>query len=301
MHQEEPNLNSTHAHFYLSRFRKVLDYIDAHMDDKLDADTLCGIAAFSRFHFHRQFTELFGMSAQNYVQLARLKKASYQLAFRTDSRVVDIALDSGYEGPEAFARAFRKSVGQSPTEFRKSPQWIPWYETQQPLSILRTTHMKPLFEAAQVKIIDFKETRVAAVRHRGDPRAIGDSVRQLITWRKANKLPPRVSATFNILYDDPATVAPDAFRLDVCAATDMDIAPNEQGVVPQVIDGGRCAVLRYVGPDEHMGEAVRYLYAEWLPTSGEEPRDFPLFVQRVSFFPDVPENEAVIDIHLPLK
>ncbi len=161
--------------------------------------------------------------------------------------------------------------------------------------------MKPRFEASQIGIVEFKETKVAAVRHRGDPRTIGDSVRQLIAWRKEHKLPPRVSATFNILYDDPETTAPEAFRLDVCAATDQDIAPNPQGVVGQVIEGGRCAVLRYVGADEHLGDAVRYLYAQWLPTSGEEPRDYPLFVQRVTFFPDVPEHESVIDIHLPLK
>jgi hypothetical protein len=29
---------------------------------------------------------------------------------------------------------------------------------------------------------------------------------------------------------------------------------------------------------------------------GEEPRDFPLFCQRISFFPDVAEHEAVTDI-----
>jgi AraC family transcriptional regulator len=301
LHQEETSLNTATAQAYLARFRRVLDYIDAHLDEKMDADMLCAIAAFSKFHFHRQFTELFGMSVQKYLQLARLKKASYRLAFRDDSRVVDIAIDSGYEGPEAFARAFRKSVGQSPTGFRKAPQWEAWHETQQPLSTLRTTHMKPAFEASQVGIVDFPETKVAAVQHRGDPRAIGDTVRRLIAWRKEHKLPPRVSATFNILYDDPAGVAPQDFRLDVCAATDMPIDTNEQGVVGQVIAGGRCAVLRYVGADEHLGEAVRYLYAQWLPASGEEPRDYPLFVQRVKFFPDVPENEAVCDIHLPLK
>jgi AraC family transcriptional regulator len=294
-------LNTATAHAYLSRFRRVLDYIDAHLDEQMDADMLCGLAAFSKFHFHRQFTELFGVSVQKYVQLARLKKAAYRLAFRDDARVVDIAMDSGYEGPEAFARAFRKSVGQSPSEFRKAPRWVPWYETQQPLSQLRTTHMKPAFEASQVGIVDFPETKVAAVRHRGDPRTIGDSVRRLIAWRKEHKLSPRVSATFNILYDDPQAVEPEDFRFDVCAATDMDIAPNAHGVCGQSIDGGRCAVLRYTGADEHLAEAVRYLYAEWLPTSGEEPRDYPLFVQRVKFFPDVPENEAMCDIHLPLK
>jgi AraC family transcriptional regulator len=38
-----------------------------------------------------------------------------------------------------------------------------------------------------------------------------------------------------------------------------------------------------------------------LPQSDEELRDFPLFFQRVSFFPDVAESEAVTDVFLPLK
>jgi AraC family transcriptional regulator len=39
----------------------------------------------------------------------------------------------------------------------------------------------------------------------------------------------------------------------------------------------------------------------WLPDSGESPGDFPLFFQRITFFPDVPEHEAATDIFLPLK
>jgi AraC family transcriptional regulator len=46
---------------------------------------------------------------------------------------------------------------------------------------------------------------------------------------------------------------------------------------------------------------VIYLYAEWLPNSGEELRDYPLYFQRIRFFPDVPEHEAVTDIFLPLR
>ena len=41
--------------------------------------------------------------------------------------------------------------------------------------------------------------------------------------------------------------------------------------------------------------------ADWLPRSGEEPRDFPFFAQRVAFYPEVPEHEAVTDLFLPLR
>ena len=59
-------------------------------------------------------------------------------------------------------------------------------------------------------------------------------------------------------------------------------------------------MLRHVGSDDHLHAAIAYLYAQWLPRSGEEPRDFPLFVRRVRFYPDVSEHEAVVDIFLPL-
>jgi AraC family transcriptional regulator len=48
-------------------------------------------------------------------------------------------------------------------------------------------------------------------------------------------------------------------------------------------------------------DSVLYLYGEWLPPSGAEVRDAPLFFQRVRFYPDVAEHEAVTDIYLPLK
>jgi AraC family transcriptional regulator len=286
---------------YLARFRKVFDYIDGHLDEPMSVETLSAIAAFSKFHFHRQFTGLFGISVYSYIQLCRLKWASYQLAFR-DTQVVDVALASGYEGPEGFARAFRKNFGQSPSEFRKQPLWAPWHGIYQPLSELRQKHMGNTYRTDQVRIDIFKDTRVAVLEHRGDPQHIGDSIRRFIAWRKQNQLPPRASATFNILYDDPASTEPDDFRLDLCAAIEhQEVSTNESGVVAKIIPGGRCAVLRHVGSDDNLGEALKFLYTGWLPQSGEELRDFPPYVQRVQFFPEVPEHAAVTDAFLPLK
>jgi AraC family transcriptional regulator len=278
----------------------VLEYIDAHLDEPLTLDRLSGVAAFSKYHFHRQFSELFGIGVGQYVQLVRLRRASYQLAFRPQ-RILEIALESGYESHEAFSRAFKRAVGQTPCEFREEPQWDPWHAIFQRLRELRIQHMKPTYRAMDVEIVRFEETRIAVLEHRGDPNRIGDSIRKFIEWRKENKLPPRVSRTFNLLYNDPTTTPPAEFHLDLCASIDRSVADNAHGVIESKIPGGRCAKLRHVGSDDTLGDAVRYLYATWLPASGEEPRDFPLFVQRVLFFPDVPEHEAVIDLYLPIQ
>ena len=293
-------MNRSHAAQYHARLRKVLDHIDAHLEEDLSVEALSEVAAFSKFHFHRQFSELLSLSVYKYVQLQRLKRASYQLAFRDGQSIIEIALASGYEGPEAFARAFRKEIGQSPSGFRKAPDWEPWFNHLQPLNQLRNQHMQPDYRAEMVGIVDFPQTRVAVYEHRGDPRLIGQSIRRFIEWRKQHRLPPKVSATFNILWDNPETTPPEEFRLDLCAATRMEIVPGEANMVAGTLPGGRCAVLRHTGSDETLGAAVKYLYAQWLPQSGEELRDFPAFVQRVKFFPDVPESEAVSDVFLPL-
>lgn len=60
-------------------------------------------------------------------------------------------------------------------------------------------------------------------------------------------------------------------------------------------------MLRHVGSEESFIAALRCLYAEWLPQSGEQAGGFPLYCQRVAFFPDVAEQEAITDLFLPLK
>jgi AraC family transcriptional regulator len=288
------------ADAYHARFRKVVDYIDAHLENDLNVAMLSHGASFSTFHFHRQFSVLFGIGVYKYIRLRRLKRASQQLAFRNDMEIIDIALSAGYESPESFARAFKKNLGQRPSEFRKRPLWKSWQDLYAPVADLRNEHMKRPPDTSDVSIVVVEETKVAVFEHRGDPASIGDSIRSFIAWRKQNQLPPQRYATFNILYDDPNGVAPDDFRLDLCVATDRDMAASPLGIVEKTLPGGRCAVLRHVGSDGDLGKSIAYLYAQWLPQSGEELRGFPLYLQRIRFFPDVPEHEAVSDLFLSL-
>ena len=76
---------------------------------------------------------------------------------------------------------------------------------------------------------------------------------------------------------------------------------NAFGVVNSTIPGGRCAVLRHHGSHSALTELARSLYSEWLPASGEELRDFPLFFHYHNFVHEVAEHELLTDIYLPLK
>ncbi|MBL4826735.1 MAG: hypothetical protein JKY66_03315 [Spongiibacteraceae bacterium] len=50
-----------------------------------------------------------------------------------------------------------------------------------------------------------------------------------------------------------------------------------------------------------MTDTIHCLYSHWLTTSGEELRDFPLFIERLNFYPDVAEHKVITDVYLPLK
>lgn len=67
------------------------------------------------------------------------------------------------------------------------------------------------------------------------------------------------------------------------------------------IPGGCYAVLRVIGNTGNLEPAVLYIHRDWLPLSSEEPRDFPLYCQRLAFFSEVPEHETVAELFLPLK
>src|ERR1700743_1815422 len=139
---------------YHARMQRVLDHIDRHLDEDLDLDALSAIAAWSKYHFHRQFTATFGLSVHRYVQLVRMKRASYRLAYADAESVTDIAMGAGYDAPDAFARAFRQRFGQSPSSFRKSPDWEPWLQALGPLDNAGSRLMHKSFTANDVTIRD---------------------------------------------------------------------------------------------------------------------------------------------------
>lgn len=276
------------------RFGDVFAYIDAHLDDDLSLDRLARVARSSTFHFHHQFSARFGLTVHGYVTLARLRRAAWQLLFRPRLRVVDVALASGYASPEAFARAFRRLVGHTPTALRARPDWAAWNALNQRLLDVRAratdVSTEPLVQIELVPAV-----RVAALELRGQPLRLADALRRFIAWRIENRLPPARSATYSVFHDPAEPTA-----IDLCAATTRPVAPNALGVVEKWLPPGRCAVQRHVGTHLSLFEAARSLHARWLPASGYAPRAAPLVIRRISLFPDVAEHEAESEIFLPL-
>jgi AraC family transcriptional regulator len=186
-------------------------------------------------------------------------------------------------------------MGITPSGFRKKPEWAPWVERFQIPNRKRNTNM-------QVKIVNFNQTKVAVLEHRGDPKLVNNSVSTFIEWRKESGLSPVASSkSLGIVYDNPETTAPQDFRFDICGSVIEAVPENPQNIINKQIPAGRCAVVQHKGSHERIGEAAYYLYRNWLPESGEELRDFPLFFHYLNLGADIPEQDLLTDVYLPLK
>lgn len=280
---------------YRERFSMVCDYIARHLDEPLTLEKLSALACCSPYHFHRQFLAFSGQPLYRYIQWLRLRRASWRLAFNPQDKVIDIALDAGFQSPESFSRAFRSALGKSPRQFRQRPDWLDWHQRVPKMASQELQTM-------EVKIVDFPHTQVVMLQHRGSPALVNDSAATFIAWRKRTGLSPvSESQTFGIAWDDPATTSAEAFRFDICGSVTTAIPENDCGVINGEIAGGRYAVGRHSGSLDNLSQTVWAMFRDWLPGSGETLRDAPVFFHYLNFINDVPEHQLQTDIYLPLR
>ena len=116
-------ISANRAQYHL-RMQRVVDHINANLDDALDLDTLAEVACLSRFHWHRIYRGLTGETIHATVKRLKLNRASQQLKNSGDT-LGAIARNAGYSSETAFGRAFKAQIGHSPASFRDSPDTAP--------------------------------------------------------------------------------------------------------------------------------------------------------------------------------
>jgi len=76
-------------------------------------------AGLSRSVLHERFVHFIGQPPMQYLAQWRMQIAAARLR-DTDARLIEIALDVGYESEAAFSRAFRRLVGAAPGAWRRA-------------------------------------------------------------------------------------------------------------------------------------------------------------------------------------
>jgi AraC family transcriptional regulator len=167
---------------YQLRFARVLQHIEANSEELLSIDA-CRATQRSRAIISSPVSGVARHEHVQYVQHIRMRRASRRLTYRLRLSVADIALATGYERPEALARAIRQFAGQSPSEFRGNPTGASGTRGSVH-STTETDHHEYASRCAPMRVIQFPAARVAAAENRGNPTRLSESIRACIEWGK---------------------------------------------------------------------------------------------------------------------
>ena len=113
------------------RIKRVMLHVDGHLDGPCRLAEMAAVACYSPFHFCRAFEQAMGETPLQYVQRKRMERAGF-LLLQGRRRIIDIALEVGYETASAFSRRFRSFSGISPRRFRDTVSPIWFFKTNRP-------------------------------------------------------------------------------------------------------------------------------------------------------------------------
>jgi AraC family transcriptional regulator len=98
--------------------RRAIDRLRSDSDADVSLAALAAEAGLSRFHFCRAFKESTGLAPHAWLRQYRLEQATRMLR-DTDASVMAVAAALGYASQTAFAAAFRKLTGETPSDWRR--------------------------------------------------------------------------------------------------------------------------------------------------------------------------------------
>lgn len=259
---------------YAARMHRVLEFIDRHLEESLELDTLASVANFSAYHFHRLFTAWMGETLGEFVRRRRLEVAAQRLAGQPRLAVTEVALGVGFGSTEAFSRAFKTRFGATPTAWRRSQVSNRDQVHSNHDQAVGAPHRND--GVMKVTIVDRQPATIAYLRHVGPyGKAVSEFwMNEVAPWMETNGLfgKPR----YGISHDDPDVTAPGKLRYDAA----VEVGPDFVGTGNHhktVLPGGKYAVGRFDGNDRDVTEAWAWLIRDWLPDSGMQLDSRPIF------------------------
>ena len=101
------------------RLKRVVDYIDANLGEPITLADLAAATLLSPMHFAAQFRVSTGVRPHEYLLRRRIERAR-ELLLQPDLSIVDIALTVGFQTQSHFTTVFKRFVGDTPHQWRRS-------------------------------------------------------------------------------------------------------------------------------------------------------------------------------------
>jgi len=210
--------------------------------------------------------------------------------------VETIACNVGYEIPSLFSKSFRQFYGISPTEYRN------FNNENENQIVMRQEESKTEFKLKAPKMIELESKTVIYIRLTGAYSELDfpGTFAKLWNFVKERKLFSAGIEHLGIYYDDPKVTESAKIRSDVCLVIRKPVQPQGE-IAVQEISGGKYAVFSYQGAYSNLGMVYDAIFAEWLPSSGCELRDLPIFEKYCNDPTRTAPEKLKTEIYVPVK
>ncbi|NOX50361.1 MAG: helix-turn-helix domain-containing protein [Gammaproteobacteria bacterium] len=290
--------------YALQAVQKGVDFVETRLESEISPADVAKHVGVSQWHYQRTFKALAGETLMAYIRARRLANSLDKL-LKTDFRIIDIGLSAGYKNHESFTRAFQRSFGMTPKEYRSiGDQTLFLQKIQIDEDYIRHLRkgviLEPVIETLPSKRLVGLNTKFYSV----------DSDKNNI----ANRLPPlwksfleRINEIQGARSDDNYGVihqlGSQSEQLSYFACVEVaatETVPVPEGMEEIYLPSSTYARFTHRGEVAQLDNTVNYIYANWLFNSTyRHSYGADLEIYGADYHPE--SNNSVVHYSIPIK
>lgn len=275
---------------WIERLNCAIEYIEEHLQEKIDYEKLAEIANCPVYHFQRMFFYMTNISVSEYVRRRRMSLAAVDLQDK-QSKIIDIALKYGYDSPTAFNRAFQSIHGIAPSLAKKEKTILKSYPAIKfSISVQGMEEMNFKIENKKALRIVGKscplsrvlEENFATIPHEWDEALENGTLQKLYTLM--NQQPNGLLGVS--VHNDKE------WKYFIAVSSTEEDMQFEEYEIP----AATWAIFSGSGTNISLQDLERRVITEWLPTSGYEYAEIP----DIEVYIKADPNDAIYEYWLPI-
>jgi AraC family transcriptional regulator len=302
---------------YYFRINKSIDYIKENLDKELSLDKIASLSNFSKFHFHRIFKLVTGITMNEFIKNARIERSLFFLMNNPTKTISEISVDCGFSSVSSFSRSFRESQNTTPSEWQSKHKNskigimdsnIGQLQTKiEDYLALKLNNLKLITMSNAIKldfeIKELKEFDVIYVRNlnidKHDSETFGKMFEQLFSWATPRNLVNFPQTKALTVYRSNANLS-GMLQADVCLSV-PEKTIGEGLIGNTKISGGLYAIFHKEAPISECLKTWKYIYEVWFEENGYQPDNRNFFLSHLNDPKTHPENFHIVDIYVPIK
>lgn len=286
---------------YMVSIQKAIDYIEGDLSIQFDLHEIAHVASMSVPHLYRVFYSLTGHPIKEYIRKRRISLAAEHLK-NSKRSILEIALEVGFESHSSLSKTFKKLVGMTPGEYRRT-EWFYCFERMNLFERVFYLENKELSERfPDVKVMNIAPMKVLRYKYRASNSE--DLEREALQKTK-KLLSEQGFISDNLRYfgynmDTTNDAADSFFEYMILVPISEDV---EHGSIPKPLEvttfpGGLYAIgVTPSDSEKTIISSWNRLLSDWLPKSVFQKRKQPYVEEFITY-----NNQIVrMKLYLPIE